>query len=159
VTKAEAQKQIVKACRAAMPAAVGILWETVLHAPTAARDGVLEMLASAMPDEGDRAIALLTWCGHSDGHCPVCRMLVGGLVFSLGEPVGATVRAADRSPKALDGACFFLGTQLRLSAARAAGLGSERLAELQAKAAALPEAFKERLRSRWAAKGGEALTI
>ena len=74
---------MVAACRAAMPPELEVLWETILHAPSLALEPILEVFATSRPDERSRALALLSWCGHDAGSCPVCRMLAGALLFSL----------------------------------------------------------------------------
>lgn len=155
VTKAKGQKLMVAACRAAMPPELEALWETILHAPSLAREPILEVFATSRPDERSRAVALLSWCGHDAGGCPVCRMLAGGLLFSLREPVRSAAAAVDEGPRVLAGASFFLGTLLRPMHARAAGLSAMRLEELLAEAAALPAALKDRLRLSWIARGGD----
>lgn len=152
----EAQREAVRACRAAMPAGLEHLWETVLHAPSEALHAVSEVLGRSHAAPEARLVAILSWFGHGDGACPVCTMMVGKLVYTVPDPVAALVRACagEAPPAALHGAALFVATQVELRHARPAGVTREGLTALEAELRRLPPDLAERLRAAWRERRG-----
>jgi len=155
-TRAERQRRVVAECRAAMPARLANLWDTILHAPDVAFPDVVAELEAGLPDEGARFEAVLVWLGHSEGECPVCHMLVARLPFTFPEPIAALSRAltASLEAPALDGASRFLFAGLQARHALPAEVDRARLAELQEQADALRPELRQPLRERWLERGG-----
>lgn len=156
-TLPEIQRKVVTACKAAMPAALQPLWDTMLHAPNVVYEDTVSALRAAYSDEGERMAAVLSWFGHGDGSCPVCWMLVGKLIFSFPEPVRRLVRVVEGATDGdlLNGACLFLNSHLEPRHALSAGVSRERLATLREEVRKLPVAARERLVDAWAERGGE----
>lgn len=152
--RAERQRRVVAECRAAMPALLENLWDTMLHAPDVAFPDVALELRTGLPDETARFQAVLAWLGHSEGECPVCHMLVARLPFTFPEPIAALTRAlaASPAPSTLDGASRFLFAGLEARHALPAQVDRARLTELRAQADALPPELREPLRERWSSR-------
>lgn len=149
------QRELVAACRAAMPDPLDLLWDTIVHAPNVALPDVATALVEAFPRADQRMTTLLGWYGHSDGSCPVCWMLVGKLVFTIPEPIECLRRALSDAPtpRLLSGAGLFLSSHLELRHAKPVGVSREGLELFQAEARALPAAIKSALRAHWEGLG------
>jgi len=156
--RAERQRELVASCRDAMPDALDLLWETILHAPSEALPAVVDGLEEAFHDERARMRAVLAWLGHGEGRCPVCWMLVGKVVYTFDEPVQRLAEhVGDDAPEGvLDGAALFLGSHLEPRHARAAGLTAERLEDLRLEVRELPGAVKAALLTRREDRGADA---
>ena len=138
-----------------MPDVLDPLWQTILHAPTHAHHAVADALELAFPEPGERARVLLAWRGHPGAGCPVCRMLVGPLVFSLPAPMALLEEAlsGEPDPRVLDGACHFLSEHLRPRFARQADVERDAFDAMATAVREWPESLRDRLLTHWESKG------
>ncbi|MGE0706438.1 MAG: hypothetical protein AB7N76_15300 [Planctomycetota bacterium] len=167
-----AQRTQVATCREASPEALAALWETVLHAPSVAFPDVAALLRERYAAPRVRLEVVLRWFGHPGEECPVCRMVVGSLAYTVPAPVAELGAALDEALAAAGevpahehdaalwrGAGRFVERALLPRFALPAGVDREALAELQAELAAWPRQRRLALQASWSALGGEALEV